>query len=259
MQSLVFLLLNAVLLQSQLPTVRAKVDLVVVPTSVQDSKGKPITNLSLQDFQVFEDGRREILTGASIETSLPSIEVIRDRGLNAGPFVGQAKLVKAFSDSYAEKNRENDVPRVERSLEDALFTAADELSERAPQKRKVIVAVVTRPPTGGSPSSLLLDHLMDREVQVYFVLTGHFFPFAPTSILRAYAEPTGGSVFRATDDREMQAALSKITDLLRNQYLLTYVSDNPTPGSQPAMRRIEVRLNRPGFKTMYRRSYLQIP
>jgi len=254
-----FFLLHALLFQSQLPIIQTRVDLVVVPTSVQDSKGKPISNLSLPDFQVLENGRPQILTGASIEASLPSIEVIRDSGLNAGPFEGQAKLVKSFSDSYAEKNGEDDVARVARSLEDALLAATDELSERAPQKRKVIVAVVTRPPNGGAPGQLLLDRLMNREVQLYFILAGHFFPFAPTSILRAYAEPTGGSVFRATDDREMKTALSKITELLRNQYLLTYVSDNPTPSAEPAMCRIEVRLKRPGFKIMYRRSYLRIP
>jgi hypothetical protein len=44
------------------------------------------------------------------------------------------------------------------------------------------------------------ERLGHAQVQMYVVLVGHFFPVAPTSDLRKYAEPTGGDVYRVTDD-----------------------------------------------------------
>src|SRR5262245_56071168 len=112
MRAIITVALTAFLVQSPVPTIRTRLDLVVVPTSVQDSKGNLVTTLGVEDFQILEDGRPQVLTGASIEASMASVEVIRDNGLNAAPFASQANLLKEFSDSYSGINGEDHVPHV---------------------------------------------------------------------------------------------------------------------------------------------------
>jgi hypothetical protein len=100
---------------------------------------------------------------------------------------------------------------------------------------------------------------VESEVQVHFVLVGHFFPFAPTALLHTYADPTGGDVYRAKGERELNKALVQISELLRHQYLLSYVPNNSNAGSAPVIRKIEVKLRRPGLKVTYRERYVQSP
>ena len=92
------------------------------------------------------------------------------------------------------------------------------------------------------------------------VLVGHFFPLAPTSDLRKFAEPTGGDVYRVTDvDRAaaLHNTFARIIEQARHQYVLTYVSNNVVPGPSPVNRKIEIKTNRRGLKPSYRTGYLQ--
>ena len=100
----------------------------------------------------------------------------------------------------------------------------------------------------------------DRDTNA--VLVGHFFPVAPTSDLRKYAEPTGGDVYRVTDEDRATAlhtTFARIIERARHQYVLTYVSNNVVPGPLPVNRKIEVKTNRRGLKSSYRTGYLQHP
>jgi hypothetical protein len=149
-----------------------------------------------------------------------------------------------------------------RDMSDALYTVASYLEKRSPNRRKVIVAVVTSPPLSNSavvPPWQVLNHMIESEVQLEFVLVGHFFPFAPVAPLRAYSDPTGGDVYRATGDHELKKVLAQITESLQHQYLLSYVSNNAVTGSTPVVRNIEVKTARPGLKLTDRRKYAQVP
>src|SRR5438552_11161215 len=42
--------------------IRAKIDLVVVPVTVKGAGNKLVTSLAKQDFVIFEDGRRQMIT-----------------------------------------------------------------------------------------------------------------------------------------------------------------------------------------------------
>jgi hypothetical protein len=43
----------------QVPTFQSKVDLVLLPVVVRDKRGEPIGNLTKDDFQLFDKGRRQ--------------------------------------------------------------------------------------------------------------------------------------------------------------------------------------------------------
>lgn len=55
----------------QQPTFRASVRLVNVTVIAHDSAGRPVTNLTAADFQVFEDGREEKIEAFAIDTDRP--------------------------------------------------------------------------------------------------------------------------------------------------------------------------------------------
>jgi hypothetical protein len=59
-------------------SIRAQVDVVVVPISVRDSKGNPVENLRREDFRIFEDGRPQELRTVSSDSPLLSVAVMID-------------------------------------------------------------------------------------------------------------------------------------------------------------------------------------
>ncbi len=246
------------------PPVQAKVDLVLVPASVRDSRGHLVSDLKPEDFQVLEDGKTQVLTDASIDSTmaLPAVEVIRDSGMIAGPFAGLSPSIDAFIAQFRQPDPAGIDGQAVRDMSDALYVAASYLEKRSPNRRKVIVAVVTTASVSNSGAvrpKQVLNRLIQSEVQVHFALVGHFFPFAPTAALHPYADPTGGDVYRAASERELSKVLTEITDLLQHQYLLSYVSNNTIRGTAPVIRNIEVKTTRPGLKTTYRRAYVQVP
>ena len=51
--------------QEQVPTFQSKVNLVLVPVVVRDSQGRPIANLTKDDFQLFDKGKRQPIASFS--------------------------------------------------------------------------------------------------------------------------------------------------------------------------------------------------
>jgi hypothetical protein len=244
------------------PAVRTRVDLVLVPASVKDARGNLVSDLKTDDFHLFEDGKEQTLSDASVDTNPPAVEVIRDSGMIAGPFAAFSPSIDKFIAQFRKPDPEGIDGQAVRDMSDALYTAASYLEKRSPDRRKVIVAVVTGPPLSNTavvPPRQVLNQMIEREVQLDFVLVGHFFPFAPVAPLHIYSDPTGGDVYRATGERELNKDLGQITELLQHQYLLSYISNNAVIGATPIVRNLEVKTSRPGLKLTYRRKYVQIP
>lgn len=104
------------------------------------------------------------------------------------------------------------------------------------------------------------EQLEQHQIQVFDALIGEFFPLPPTGILRSYVEPTGGIVFRAaTQQRQLEAALRRIIEWVRHQYVVTYVSDNLGPTQHSVFRKLNLRTSRKNLRVIYRREYLQYP
>ena len=56
--------------QSPPPTFRAQIDAVQVDAFVTDRAGNPVRNLQLDDFELLEDGRPQVITSFS-EVNIP--------------------------------------------------------------------------------------------------------------------------------------------------------------------------------------------
>jgi VWFA-related protein len=289
---LMMLLLASLPLMGQ-DTIRTQVDVVVVPVSVRDSKGNPVENLKREDFRIFEDGHLQEIRSVSIESPPLSIAIMIDTNsflLNhfADPFRSlsgaltgddeaaiyqfdsryNAEKVSDFTSSHdglakalSEIGNTARDPADRGSNEAPLFTAATDLETRPAGWRKLIVVFTGWSAGEGSRSvEEIRERLGRAQIQMSAVLLGHFFPVAPTSELRKYAEPTGGDVYRVTDDDRATAlhdTFARIIEQARHQFVLTYVSNNVVPGPSPVNRKIEVKTNSRGLKASYRTGYLQ--
>src|SRR5437763_16995301 len=62
--------------------IRTRVDLVVVPVSVKDAKGKLVTGLTKDDFIVREDGKVQTITNFDTDPQPVSVAIVVDDGMN---------------------------------------------------------------------------------------------------------------------------------------------------------------------------------
>jgi len=72
---------------------RAKVDLVVVPTSVRDTKGNLVAGLTKNDFAIFEDGVQQTISNFSDDPQPLSAAIVLDSGM---PGLAMRRLAPLF-------------------------------------------------------------------------------------------------------------------------------------------------------------------
>ena len=323
----VLILVACISMLAQQATIRAQIDLVVVPASVRDADGKLVYDLKKEDFTVFEDGRPQEVRTLSVDAAPLSVAVLIDTGVGGSALDRVGRAIVSLSSSFTDAD-EAEIYRFDhiaaklseftssqeqlernltvikkmaegrpnrptalflfpgrgprwlrwlfdsgveyKSLNDPLFSAAIDLEGRPAEHRKVIMIIsdgqVANPTTlpfqkGAEVHSLneTQERLVQRQIQVYGVAVGNALLEGPTSILHAYADATGGDVYRAPTQNSIEAAFPRITEQARHQYVLSYISNNEIPGLLPVNRKIEVRVNRPNLKVSHRQRYLQYP
>ena len=147
-----------------------------------------------------------------------------------------------------------------RLLNDALFAAAIDLEKRAPDHRKMMIVISDGQAVKNTHSfGDSRDRLVKSQIQVYGVTVSVLQLPVATSVLQAYTNATGGDVYSAKTRDGMQSAFSRITEQVRHQYVLSYVSNNEVSGSIPVTRKIEVKTSRSGLTVRHRTEYVQYP
>jgi VWFA-related protein len=155
-------------------------------------------------------------------------------------------------------------------LNDAILAAAQDLSRRAPGRRKVIFVISAGAEEGSKAGySAVLKQLLSHEIAVYGVgvdtaaiplertLEKVHIPFTPYgNILPKYVSATGGEYYAELSQSDIEAAYSKLTQIARNQYTLGY---NTRATAASNYRQIEVRVHRPGLKVYAKDGYYPLP
>jgi hypothetical protein len=100
------------------------------------------------------------------------------------------------------------------------------------------------------------DLLLKNEIQVYGI-SAEFGRPGSFGKLSEYAGPTGGDVYPGTSTPSMEAAFGRITEQARNQYILTYVSNNLT--DRAVFRTINVKTRSSNDTVTHRSGYMQYP
>jgi Ca-activated chloride channel family protein len=275
-------MLGATIVAAQGQRIRSGVELVSLNVTVTDGGSKYITDLTEQEFEVFEDGARQKLTFFS-RTQLPiSLALLLDTSASMDERMGiaqeaaigfarqlqkddqaevidfdsQVRILQSFTNDAAtlEKAIRQTTPNGSTSLYNAIYISLKELKKvRAGSTADVRRQAIVLLSDGDDTSSLIefeevLDLAKRSETAIYAIglrageIGRREFKEAEF-VLKQLANETGGRAYFVTDARELPKIYQTIWDELSSQYSVAYSSANPKRDG--AWRRIQVRLLRP--------------
>lgn len=253
-------------------SIRADVQLVLVPVSVTDPLGAVISGLPRETFRLFEGGVEQNIQYFSAEDTPVSLGIVFDasrsmtdkldesraavtRVCNASTkgdeyslieFNSAARILLNFTDEPAqvEKTALSIIPKNWTALFDGVYLGVSQM-KHARNARKVILLISD----GGDNRSRYSEREMralvrEADVCIFSIgLFGGIFVPRHAGLLRQLSEETGGKFYQVSKVSELPDVVKKISDTIRNQYVLGYTSTNPSKDG--LYRKIEVRLNQP--------------
>lgn len=266
---------------AQAPVFRGRVDLVNIAVTVTDRKGGLVTDLRADDFEVREDGRKQMIgyfaaggdsaagtprlhAGVLLDVSQSMAEDIAFartasiKFLNTLTDAADITLVDFDAEVRVARFSQTDFPRlVERIRQQkvrgstALYDAIGMyLAGAADQDGRKIMLLYTDGGDTRSAQSLsdLMDLLKRSDVTIYAI--GSVFHQAPSyrisqqMVLRQIAEATGGQAFFPGGEKELDRVYAQVLAEIRAQYVIGYLSTNDR--ADGSWRNVDVKLSKPG-------------
>lgn len=256
--------------------IRMNVDLVLVPVTVTDPMNRLVTGLEKEDFQVYENNKREKIRSFAADDAPVSIGIIFDLSgsmtsklvraresilqfiKTANPqdeffvigFNDRPELIEDFTNSVEDiEARLATVHSGHRTaLLDAIYYGVAKMKD-ARHERKALLVVSD----GGDNRSRYTEgevrsEVREADVEIYSI--GIFDPYAPTpeertgpQLLEDISDVTGGRLFRVDDINELGDIAEKISTELRNQYVIGYRPSDLTRDGK--WRKVKVKVNPP--------------
>ncbi len=260
--------------------IRVDVNLTLIPLTVTDPMNRLVTGLERNNFFIYEKGtgpeQLQTIKTFSTEDAPVSLGIILDlSGSMANKFNRSRQSVKAFLKTANPQDEFfvvgfNDKPELiedftssiddvdarlalvkpgkRTALLDAIYLGVNKMKDaKYPRKALLVVS------DGGDNRSRYTENelramVRESDVQIYSI--GIFDEYAPTTeerlgplLLNDLCEDTGGRLFRVNDLSDMSDVAAKISDELRDEYVLGYrSSDNKRDGK---WRKVKVRLEPP--------------
>ncbi len=235
--------------------IRVDVNLVLVPLTVTDPLNRLVTGLEKDNFSIFENNAPQHIQSFSSEDAPVSIGVIFDLSGSMADKINRARnaiiaflhtanpqdefFVIGFNDRpELMEDFTSDVTNIEARLTslqpghrtallDAIYFGINKMKQ-AKYERKALLVVSD----GGDNRSRYTEgevRSLVRESDVQIFSMGIFDPFAPTReeqvgplLLHDVSEETGGQMFQVDDPDEMGDIATKISEELRNQYVIGF-------------------------------------
>jgi len=276
------------------PDIRVNSDLVLIPVMVTDRQDRLITGLERDHFRLWDEKTEQIISHFASEDVPVSVGLVFDCSgsmtsklaesraavaeflRSANPedefslvtFNDRAELAVPFTSEIGEiQNRMIFITsRGRTALLDGIMLSMNEMG-RAKHRRKAILIISD----GGDNHSRystreVKERLRESDIQVYSIgIAGSPSVQFRTmeeqdgpALLDDIAKQTGGRLFQVNDIAELKGIAVKISNALRNQYVLGYV---PTAGMRDGKyHRVRVRIaqpkGEPSFRTSFRSGYL---
>ena len=259
---------------------KKEVDEVTLHATVVDDHFRPITSLTKDDFNVFEDGKAQKITSFRNEDIPVALGIVID---NSGSMrekrnkVNQAALnlvrssnpkdevfIVNFNDEYyLDQDFTNDLLKLKDALEkidarggtalfDAVVASAEHLKRNARLEKKVLF-VVTDGEDNASNENLeqAIKQLQEENgpsVYAIGILGDEEHPKKARRALEIIAQRTGGIAFFPKTLDEVDAISKTIAGDIRNQYTIGYRPTNPK--STGGFRQIRVDAHGKGHSKM---------
>lgn len=267
---------------------RSSVDVVSLAVVVRDGKGRVVTSLGRDDFEVFDEGVRKPILALQAESAAPaSVALLVDGSGSMSVGVSQ-QVSRTISDAILDAldrdrddaalfsfdtrlltlqsfTRELDIVRTrladvgawgETSLYDAVAGAAGIVAQRTHNRRAVIVITDgTDNASSYTPSEVsAIASSIDVPVYVFAVTAstdGGPHAQEPRGALADLARWTGGDLFVASDAVHAAQGIRRLIEELRHQYVLAFEA-SPSSG----WRTVRLKTRTPGLTVRSRGWYL---
>ena len=273
----------------QVPVFRTGVDLVNVGVTVADRKGALITDLTANDFEIYEDGKKQTLryfAGGDAANAGPPMHLglLVDVSESMGEDLSFTKTAAVKFLNTLTDAVDVTVVDFDTEVRTARFSQAEfaRLIERIRQKkasgntalydaigvylddagaqdgRKVMLLYTDGGDTRSStPLYELMDLLKASDVTVYAIgeleHQSSSTKIQQRAIIQQMAEVTGGQAFFPTVVKELDAVYEKVVAQIRAQYTVGYLSTNEK--ADGAWRKVEVKVRRTDLRVRSRRGY----
>jgi Ca-activated chloride channel family protein len=266
---------------------------VNLPVTVLDKKGRLVTDLALDNFQLYEDGEEQKILSLSKENELPlNVGVLMDasnsvrpklkfakdasmnffdtvirRGKDLGLFVvfnSKVELLQDFTDNLEDLR--DAIFSVKAggptALDDAIYRVCEEKLPTTAGRRAIIVISDGEDTASRHTLEEAIEMAQKTEAGIYCIGTTNAGPFgvyrgsgAPgDKELVRLAEETGGKAFFPTELLELDKIFADIGSELRGQYVLFYVSSNQARDGK--FRKLEVKIvGRDGLRIRVKRGF----
>ncbi|MFQ5741577.1 MAG: VWA domain-containing protein [Acidobacteriota bacterium] len=288
--SLSFLFLLAMPLpwaQAPQPVIRAHVDVVNVLATVRDRRGNYVKDLTINDFEVYEDGVKQSLSFFNYETGenaqpLTVVLAIDTSGSVKEKLNFEQKAASEFLAQTLRKNKDMaaiiqfdseiiqvhdftfDLSMLEKAilqiraggatkLYDAIYLAVVELL--VPEVGRKVLVILS---DGADTQSVISEDeairaSQENDVIIYAIGVRSRRMDSDFGKLKKFARATGGHFFTSKASlTRLRAAFAQINREIKNQVGLGYVSSNQKKDG--TFRRIQVKVKR-GLKVTHRRGY----
>ncbi len=253
--------------------IRVNVNLVLIPLTVTDPLDRLVTGLEKENFFIYEKDRLQTIKSFSTEDAPVTIGIVLDlSGSMTSKFVrarqsviefmktanpqdeffvvgfnDRPELIEDFTSSVdnVEARLAQVKPEKRTALLDAIYFGMIKMKQAKYQRKALLVVS-----DGGDNRSRYTENelksvIRESDVQIYSI--GIFDQYAVTTeerlgplLLNDICEQTGGRLFKVDDASEMGDIASKISQELRNEYLLGYRSDDEKKDGK--FRKVKVKL-----------------
>ena len=256
---------------------RSRVDLVSLSVNVVDKRGRPVSSLALEDFQIFEGGRKQTIeyfagegtpapelhlgllldVSESMGEDLAFTRTAAVRFLNTLTEAADVTLVDFDTEVRAARYEQREFARVIERIrsnkargQTALFDAIGVYLDGAGahEGRKVALCYTDG---GDTRSAMRLHDLLElvkaSDATLYMVgVLDHqsgSSRFDHQSVLRQIAEASGGRAVFPGSVKELDKIYEQLAAEIRAGYTIGYMSSNDKPDG--TWRKVDIKLTRP--------------
>lgn len=247
-------------------TFRLDARMVQIPVTVTDLWDKPRLDLRASDFRLYEDGVEQQIANFSMADGPISAGVVFDTSgsmkgrmddsraavdllfQTAGPqdefflvrFSDRPELVAPLTHDTAEVSRRlgTVIPRGWTALYDAIFYSLQEMRHAATPRRVLLILSDGEDNNSRYSEAETVSRMREADVRVYAIGL-----FRQTRCLMRMAAETGGRMIWVHKLSELKDAVRTLSLEMRNTYVLSYFSSNPS--AEGKYRRVKLEVHPP--------------
>jgi len=281
-----FMLANFASAQTDDEPIKVDSSVVIVNATITDAKGKPVSGLKKNQFQIFEDGKEQPIEFFDSEKTPFAAVILLD---SSGSMEQRVSLARSAAIQFLDRLRTDDVTAIYNFdskislvqdfsnsrdiyegvfdikangmtiLNDAIYKASEELAKRPEKRRAIIVLSDGADTRSGRSADKALKAALAANATIYTVDMSSMESgntrerMQNQGVLKNFAEKTGGKFVATPGGQAMREAFKGIVDELGIQYTLGYQPTNAAKDGK--WRAIELKTSKTDLTIRTRKGY----